>query len=312
MVSQISDILKEMNLHSGSGGTIVEIGGRWAFGGKEPAPGHGVPQQFEFDYNHALAFANAVYNKLNLPVKVYSKATPGAVYVDLKPREPAYVEKSLEFASSLQPRFTLGEDVNFTSPTFTGTRRGRIDRLPHGSSTDYGVSFAGFTYSIPADKIQAYEKATFHVGPAELKEWIVNYMSERPESAFSGDDLQMARVHDNYPAHSIGEVATALDDLYRRGSLKLNHPGNPANPGTASYQAKRPEDITEENLAKKVVAALQQSMQEERQAVQAYEEREERARVDGFPKVAELYRHIADEEDQHFEEFQKMLKELGG
>jgi len=68
MLDKLQDILRKLKLSPGSGGYIVQIG----------------DGKYELPYESALRFANAVHLELHMSVKVYSKATPGAVYLDLK------------------------------------------------------------------------------------------------------------------------------------------------------------------------------------------------------------------------------------
>lgn len=99
--SEISKILTLLNLRPGRGDTIVRI--------SESA---GAIHQYELPYEGALAFGNTVYNRLSLPVKIYSKATPGAVYADLKPSGPSGELKPLNLLSKkpvLSPEEAMAE-----------------------------------------------------------------------------------------------------------------------------------------------------------------------------------------------------------
>jgi hypothetical protein len=53
---------------------------------------------------------------------------------------------------------------------------------------------------------------------------------------------------------------------------------------------------------------LHESMKEEKEAMDVYERRAKYAESRGFPKVAEVYRHIAGEEKHHLAEYEKMAE----
>jgi rubrerythrin len=68
---------------------------------------------------------------------------------------------------------------------------------------------------------------------------------------------------------------------------------------TVAYQ--EPRDVED---------GLLNSMVEERTASYWYHQRAEHARRQGDKDTAELYEHVAKEEDEHYEEFRKRTKEL--
>lgn len=56
--------------------------------------------------------------------------------------------------------------------------------------------------------------------------------------------------------------------------------------------------------------AIRASMKEETAAAKAYRERAKVARANGYIGTAELYEHIAKEEDQHWREFSAELSKV--
>lgn len=59
-----------------------------------------------------------------------------------------------------------------------------------------------------------------------------------------------------------------------------------------------------------IVEGLQDSMVEEKTAADWYRRRGMDARLKGDIKTAELYEHVAQEEDEHYREFQERVAEL--
>jgi len=340
LVTQITNILTKMGVTPGTGGTIVSV----TFPAGSPIAKLG-PQTYELDYNHALTFANSVYNLLHLPVKAYSKATPGAIYLDLKSSEPPEINPLT--GKKLLPSETLKHALRVDEEYFGGS--GLPGYIKLGTKPDHLFGL----YSQIWDYLMGYmgneTRSTGGIldrGPVNLhmsKERLQKALSEM----FQNDYLRKgdpAWGHRQNPAvfqvqeDKRGDLTITVPDEPSKSVflqpeddkqlifeiLRGDEPDDLSNGYKIEIPANEPRasvlqeiwangEVFQTQLATRdIVKSLRQSMAEERQAVIAYKERAEFAEVHGNTKVAELYGYIRDEEKQHWDEFQKLEQELTG